>query len=256
MTDWRALFAKGDCNGIENIMQWLKPLDQAELLAAIKKAVPMITEENGMERRERHASPREVPEELKGAAKILYFGELEARVSGEPPGDIEIWAEVRSAAEEELRQFAAADEVTKGDATLSRQKHAQDALEFLQTMDISFSWARCQIDDDDERAWFDEAVASVAWQTFNAGRHYEVARYKWIESSAVRGEKVAGGQRNSAHLTNARHEEPREKRFKRMRELMPTVGVKSAAAQCEVEGLGTMGAIKRQWYRHQKKSAS
>lgn len=71
--------------------------------------------------------------------------------------------------------------------------------------------------------------------------------------AAISGEKVAGGQRNSAHATNIRHVELRERRFARIRELIPTLGaVENAARQCEAEGLGRWDAIVRQWNRHKE----
>lgn len=89
---------------------------------------------------------------------------------------------------------------------------------------------------------------------FRAGTEWARAAMKWAwEDDAFRGEKVAGGERNAAHQTNARHAPPREKRFARMRELVPRMGPDKAAACCEVEGLGTRVAIKRQWNRWQKK---
>lgn len=72
--------------------------------------------------------------------------------------------------------------------------------------------------------------------------------------SAERGERVAGGARNSAQATNARHEPLRERRFARIEALMAEgLGIESAAAACEAEGLGTAAAIKRQWHRHRGK---
>lgn len=85
---------------------------------------------------------------------------------------------------------------------------------------------------------------------FDLGKIVERWRIKcsW-EDDALRGTKVAGGQNNAAHKTNVRHEIPRDKRFARMRELIPTLGVDKAAAQCSIEGMGRFDTIKKQWNR-------
>lgn len=89
---------------------------------------------------------------------------------------------------------------------------------------------------------------------FVAGLEWARAVMKWgWEPDALRGEKVAGGERNSAHQTNARHEALRNKRFARMEKLASQIGVDKAAEQCEVEGLGSRAAIKKQWNRHKKR---
>lgn len=74
--------------------------------------------------------------------------------------------------------------------------------------------------------------------------------------AVARGQKVAGGAKNSAHRTNQMHEPMREKRLARMAQLVSDMNVDSAAAQCEIEGLGRWGAIKRQWNRHREKRDS
>lgn len=78
-------------------------------------------------------------------------------------------------------------------------------------------------------------------------------KWKW-EDDALRGGKVAGGEKNAAHKTNSRHVALREARFARMTVLVPKIGVDKAAAQCEVEGFGKLAAIKKQWNRFQSKS--
>lgn len=89
---------------------------------------------------------------------------------------------------------------------------------------------------------------------FIAGMEWARATMKWgWEPDALRGEKVAGGEHNAALRTNERHVPLRARRFARMRELVPQIGVDSAAAQCEAEGLGNRDAIKRQWNRHGNK---
>jgi hypothetical protein len=71
--------------------------------------------------------------------------------------------------------------------------------------------------------------------------------------SVTRGVKVGKALRSAAATTNALHGDLRQARFAKMAELVPTMSVDSAAAQCETEGLGGREAIKRQWNRHKEK---
>lgn len=101
----------------------------------------------------------------------------------------------------------------------------------------------------------DHDTADMAAATaFNAGVAWAMAKMKWEwEPSAITGEAVRSGQKAAGAETNKRHVPLREKRFARMRELVPERGVDSAAAACAAEGLGTPDAIKKQWNRHHKK---
>lgn len=74
------------------------------------------------------------------------------------------------------------------------------------------------------------------------------------EENFMRGQSVIDGSKKSAAERNAKHSELRRQRFRRMSDLIPEIGVDSAAAQCESEGLGGWQAIKRQWNRHKGKS--
>ncbi|WP_271077904.1 hypothetical protein [Aurantiacibacter sp. MUD61] len=71
---------------------------------------------------------------------------------------------------------------------------------------------------------------------------------------AQRGKKIADAAKEAALLTNATHEPLRERRFARLKELRPKLGLQGAAAQCEREGMGKADAIVRQWNRHRRKS--
>lgn len=74
------------------------------------------------------------------------------------------------------------------------------------------------------------------------------------EALALTGRPVKQGQKEAARQTNARHAKLRERRFARMRELVPPMKVENAARHCEAEGLGSWQAIERQWNRWQEKS--
>ena len=255
MPTWRESLAKQDWDAVENAWRWLPATEQRELLSALKELVPTIVEENGLERLTRHKLPGEVPDNLRQPAMILLLGELESAVLGPPPNDIEIWKGVRDEAESRLAELMKAPEVTEGAQSLSRRQHVVDAIESLGAIDVVQSWMRKEMDSDDDRAWLEEIIAAVAWNAFVAGQHSHAALNKAIELSAIRGEKVAGGQKNSAHKTNELHKKLREKRLSRMEVLIPSMGVDCAAAQCESEDLGRWESIKRQYNRWKKRDS-
>lgn len=89
--------------------------------------------------------------------------------------------------------------------------------------------------------------AKFYWQL--AGENAETG----TRLDAQRGKKVGEGLKDAAAITNARHSLPRERRFARLRELLPSMKLEPAAYQCESEGLGKAGAIIKQWNRHKKK---
>jgi hypothetical protein len=100
-------------------------------------------------------------------------------------------------------------------------------------------------------------AAEAALHAFYAATEWAtmVMKFSW-EVDALRGEKVAGGARNSAHATNTKHEETRRIRLDRMRHHLgatPDMSVDSAAHACAAEGLGSAQAIRRQWDRWKEK---
>lgn len=73
------------------------------------------------------------------------------------------------------------------------------------------------------------------------------------EALALTGRPVKRGQKEAAAKTNQRHEQMWERRCERLKELLLTgINLESAAACCEAEGLGTAGAIVRQWNRRKE----
>jgi hypothetical protein len=78
-------------------------------------------------------------------------------------------------------------------------------------------------------------------------------KHAW-EPDALRGRAVGNGLKDAAAITNARHAPLRERRFARMSELVPEVGVENAARICEAEELGGWQGIVKQWGRWQNKS--
>ncbi|WP_324752111.1 hypothetical protein [Roseovarius sp. Pro17] len=74
-----------------------------------------------------------------------------------------------------------------------------------------------------------------------------------VQKIANTGGKVISASRQAGERTQALHKDLRDQRFRRMSELLDNLGVDSAAAQCETEGLGNWSTIKRQWNRYHKK---
>jgi hypothetical protein len=75
------------------------------------------------------------------------------------------------------------------------------------------------------------------------------SKFLW-QNDTVRGQKVASGSKNAAHSTNSRHFDIRNKRMSRMAELLETMTVTCASSQCECDGLGKAGAVRKTWYRY------
>ncbi|UWR32503.1 hypothetical protein K3759_11095 [Sulfitobacter sp. W027] len=74
-----------------------------------------------------------------------------------------------------------------------------------------------------------------------------------MERNARTGSKVIAGTKLAAHQTNIAHSSLREARFRMMERLVPTIGPDKAAIECELRGLGSAQAVKRQWNRFQSK---
>lgn len=254
MSDWRTAFRNRDWIAVENMWQWLELSEQRALLAALQEQVPKIIIENGTERYRRHVTVREASEEWKGAAKILQDGELEAWIEGNPPDAVSVWRDIRIEIEKDLRTLSTAPEVTRGAPELSRRRHAEEALEYLQNIDVSQSWMDQELDNEDDREWLNTVIAAAASDAFLAGRHAQIAVNKHIETAAVRGEKNAGGSKNGAHVTNKPRVLRTSKIIARMDQLIPLMSIDCAAAQSTAEGFGTSPEGNRQaWTRHKKK---
>ncbi|PWE31226.1 hypothetical protein DDZ14_13630 [Maritimibacter sp. 55A14] len=161
------------------------------MLTALREVVPTIVEENGMESRERHLRCDDDPkrwdgrEELKGAAKMLEIGELEAAIKGAPPVASEAWRRNREIIETDLHECIDAEEVTQGAEELSRRGHAREALDLLRYIDFTTSFLRGEMDSEEDRDWMNEAIAEVANLAFEAGRHTQVAWGKEFEELAA-----------------------------------------------------------------------
>jgi hypothetical protein len=161
------------------------------LLDRLEAIVPKIDVKNGMERLQRHlrvSDESEVwqgHEHLRGAAAILDAGELAAAIEGTPPTASKAWAAHRTMVEQKLALFLAREESTKGAEELSRQVHAQEALDSLRTIDRLERWMWSELDDEVDKAWLSEVIAQAAFLAFDAGRRTQAAWGKEFERYAV-----------------------------------------------------------------------
>lgn len=161
-----------------------------ELLAELKRLVPTISVENGMERWHRHIVNGDDQkrwsgiEHLRGAAKILVMGELEAAVEGMPPEASQAWADYRSVIEEHLIEYMERPESTEGAAELSRRAHAQEAIGLLEQVDFAGRSMAAEMESEEDRAWLHEVIGQVAHLAHVAGRHTQAAWGKEFEKHA------------------------------------------------------------------------
>lgn len=83
-----------------------------------------------------------------------------------------------------------------------------------------------------------------------------VVKWEW-ELDALRGEKVAGGAKNSAHQKNEKHKSLRERRREAIDELIPEIGLDNAARvvalRPELANGADWEALKKQYNRHKNR---
>ena len=235
MTNWRKLVAAHDWTGIEDLWPHIEQSDAADLLDAIRSVVPMVAIENGMERTERRALPKEVAKELEGAAKILRLGELEAYVEGDPPRPTDVWRGLQAAAEAFLHEASAKAEATDGDIELSRKRHCDEAAERLRSLDRNQHWRLGQSDGPEEENWLREVIAEIAIDAYLAGRHVQAAWGKDFEQHAVRGEKVLHGAAQAGDLRRRAVEPSSQKVLEEMERLLTRKHSISRAAEIAFE---------------------
>lgn len=254
MIDWRDLYQLRDWIAIEN---WWRNTDETaqakELLEWLQRDVPRVTRQNGFEEKLDSKRPDEAPEEWKGAAKILYMGELEALVEGEPERASEEWQRERDKVVGQLEKFTALEEVTDGDPELSRRSHADKALDFLKQIELGFEWMSHEVDPD-EREWLLEVIAHTAHNAFSAGVHAFAAAGKEIEVHALRGQKIARSASAGGKSKNREGKLEREKLLAYMQaSIEKDHSVSAAAEHAYNAGLGpSPSANRKRWYRNRK----
>lgn len=247
--NWHDLVAAKDWTDLEDLWRHLERADAADVLKELRGIVPMVTIENGMERSERRALPKEVAEELRGAAKILMLGELEAYVEGDPPMPTAVWRDHQAAAEAFLEEASANAEVTVGDVELSRKRHCDEAAERFRSLDRTQHLMLGQMDGPDEENWLREVIAEVAIDAYLAGRHVQAAWGKDFEQHAVRGEKVLHGAAQAGDLRRRTVEPSSQKVLDEMERLRDRKHTVSRAADLAFEnGFGSSPDANRKLY--------
>ncbi len=255
MKAWELAYQKRQWDVVEN---WWRSIDDAQdlktLLDLLRRDVPRIKIENGMETDERHMHPNEVSEEWRGGAEILYLGELEAKVTGDPPEDLTQWNEVSASTVQMMQEFLAAQEVTEGDRTLSRRAHAEAALELLSVIEREAAAMCAEIDPDgdkpDDRAWLAAVIAQTASAAFKVGVHARAALGKEIEQHAVRGKKNLDSAKAGGKATSASTKAMNTEVLKEMKRLIASGhSVSGAARLARQNGLGTSNEGNRKIYQ-------
>jgi len=208
---WEDFFIRNDWDAVDEWWRnwFLENPDDGQalgdLLAALRKKVPVIRVENGIERYDRHIRCDDEPSEwrrerepLKGAAKILEVGELEAAVEGIPESSLRKWQAQEALVRERLQPFLEAPEVTKGAEELSRWAHTLAAFERLASIGSTSRWMTNQMGSDHDAAWIREVIAEIALLAFDSGRHTQAAWGKDFEKlSVAREEQIRGFVENN-----------------------------------------------------------
>lgn len=194
MRDWQQLLDKKKWDRLDDF--WRHGASQevcAEILAALRRVVPVVERTNGTERKLEHALPHEVPADLAGAAKILCMGELEATALGIrfSPTYLTQWNELLPQVRRACAELAALPEVTDGTADMSRAGHAKEASELLAFIPaileaMLYSGEADEEEPDELGPQLQEHVATAAIYAFEAGRHFQAALGKEHESAALR----------------------------------------------------------------------
>jgi hypothetical protein len=86
MTRWGLAYDARDWDQVEKWWRTCEdPQELQVLLNQLRRDVPRLLLENGIEEDVRHVLPDEAPEEWRGGANILFLGELEAKALAIPP---------------------------------------------------------------------------------------------------------------------------------------------------------------------------
>lgn len=253
---WQRDYQARNWTAVEN--WWRRTDNLAELkalLAQLQRDVPRRTLTNGTDIHIEFYGPKNAPEEWKGAALILEFGELEAKINGDPASDIELWAEQQTSLREELHQLASSPEVTTGDSLLSCRAHAERALEALERINDVVGF-RIGAYEPDEQEPLREFVALVAIYAMRAGYFAYAAESKVIQAHSARGQVLARAASKGGEIRALEVAPRRERILSKMVELKETGRVSSIQRVADLafkQGYGTSGNANRQlWKRYMK----
>lgn len=239
------------------------------LLTKLQEIVPIETIMNGIESLVQHAHPNDVPAHIKGAAKILFQGELECVAKGDRflQNAVDAWASVCVDLRSRMQELLDKDEVTQGDETMSRHFHAEAALQALKSTEMvrkAFLFEdAAENSEPDETDTFEHLSAELAHFAFSAGVHARLALGKELENWALLGQSQAPkvkkrredgrlGGLTTSNLFDAKRQLILRAMARRI-ELKPNVRL-AAKHVYEVDKLGKSTEANRSlWYSHLKK---
>lgn len=232
-----------------------------ETLIRLAEIVPKKKMQNGAETWAEHVLPSEVPKELKGAAELLYFGELAAKAYGDkdgnPPSYKTLFKEDIAHARNLMEKYVDCENPTEGDELYSRRSHAKTALEAMDRIEMVLNWACSNAEKGTLTSqWIEETLREACHFAFWAGASARAAAGKEIETDAVRGRKILVSAREAGKATSKRNENRRNAILKSMIDYTKQgLSAREAAVHTAKKGVGIKAAsIERLFYRWKKKN--
>ncbi|MDG1369460.1 MAG: hypothetical protein P8Q48_04355 [Paracoccaceae bacterium] len=199
------------------------------------------------ETRKREQAEALTAEQLLGAIEVWASGQLESKGWPSPFEIVEVGAD-RSWSHRPREETKPVKNAAVGHAFILEEVGALSDEAFLCRIAKHSRWTKDYLVKGNT-----ERLLPAALQLGSQLKELELRRRGL--KLAERGNKVAGGARNSAQQTNQRHQKPRAERFARMKYYLDRgLKVTEAARACAKEGLGSKSAIMRQWYRVRTKN--
>lgn len=255
MGNWQQAYDAGDWASVENWWRASEDLGQlCGLLEQLKRDVPRVVWVNGMEEREEFVLPRDAPRQWKAAATMLFMGELEAKIMGNPQPEHLEWQETCYKVIDQMRAFLTAQEQTKGHQSMSRAAHAETVLELLATIDRDAGLMCAQLDpagdQPEDREWLRAVIAQAALAAFHAGSHARAAVGKAMEQHAVRGKIIQESGLKGGRVRAEQKKELKQAIIDAMGELIAKgLPVSAAAQKVAKRGIGASAEGNRTAYK-------
>ena len=241
-----------------HLIDWpdLPETELRELYRQLCKVVPKVWREDGLERIQEHALPRDLDKgPLQFAA--LMLNEIRGQFEDEPD-----WVEVaESYARHVLHELGRPIEPESGTSRkseeaqyLSREWHALCVLELTRHSKVIRAWGSAPTDHEtpltkaESASWMDE-MGAIA---FTAGRHMQQAWLKPFEKHAMRDIFEVENARKASH-EKARKNEPQRNAVRAEMERLRSEGhsIARAADLAASNGFGKTAAANRAtWYRY------
>lgn len=255
MANWRTAYESHQWDEVEN---WWRSCDDVEQLRALfrqlQRDVPRVKIVNGTEEMEEFVHPSDAPEGWRGAAQILFLGELEAKIEGDPAPELEEWQHLADQAASMMREYLGAKEPTTGHRSLSRAAHAEAVLCHLESIDRDTKIMCAELDPDGaqpgDRAWLKAVIAQAALAAFNAGAHARAAVGKAIEQHAVRGKNTLASAQKGGRVRSEEAKRNKNDVIAAMNTYIATGNsMRSAAIRTYNDKIGTSAEGNRKIYQ-------